>query len=441
MRTIDEVVQSGSCSGCGGCSVASEGTIKMVLQSNRVYLPVTIQENVPQSAGEACPFTSVPSRATRQKIGKTKAGAIASSDPLIGYHSMLGVGRISGPDVWGSSSGGLTTWLLSELLNTGQIDGVIHLGSSGDRKTTDEMFAYQISRNLEEIHAGRGTKYYASTISEVFGQLGSISGRFAFVGVPCFVNSVDFLRQANQEISQKIAFTIGLVCGHLKSQVYAQALSWQLGLSPAEVETVNFRQKNKVGNPLDYIFEAWDHAGTVRSQVSSKLLSSNWGHSAFSLSACNSCTDLFGYSSDVTFGDAWLPEYANEPRGTNIVVSRSKIVNELFSKGASSGVIEFAHVPASKIIDSQKGGIQHRVDGFLIRNQNSDALDPQMDFSHTVAKPTIRRRVLIFFRRYIQESTIKPPEMTSRKRYILWKVRFTVLRYIYKLLDIISKLG
>lgn len=439
MRTVDEVVKLGSCSGCGGCAVASQGSIKMVLQKNRTYLPVVIRGNAPQSAHEACPFTTIPSRVTRQNLGLMKAGLAAQSHPLIGAHSMLGIGRISGNDVWESSSGGLTSWILTELLRTGQIDGVIHLGQ-GKGGGSNEIFSYHLSMSISEVLARRGTKYYASTIEDVFEELKTKSGRFAFVGVPCFVNSVDFLRHADPHFARKIAFTIGLVCGHLKSQVFAQALSWQLGFSPEETKTVNFRKKNKVGSPLDYIFESSNHSGLVRSRQSSKLLGANWGHSAFSLNACNSCTDLFAYTSDVTFGDAWLPEYANDPRGTNIVVSRNKVVDDIILKGSRSGQIEFSMTSTQKIIDSQKGGIQHRIDGYLIRNSSANPSDPQMDFDYKVSKPRPLRRLLILFRKHIQQVTVNSTELASIQKYLRWKFHFQFLRYIYKALDTVSKI-
>ncbi len=440
METIGAVVNDGRCSGCGACSVASLGSLKMTRQNNGTYLPVQIKSNVPTEAQSVCPFTLKQDRPPRIQIGHGKAGAGSQTENLIGAFNSLGVGRISANEVWESSSGGLTTWLLLALLKLKLIDGVVHLGSGND-SSPGELFSYKISTSETQVLRNRGTKYYASTIERAFKDLEALPGRFAFVGVPCFVNAVDNLRLQSSEWSEKIRYTIGLVCGHLKSQLYSEALAWQLGIEPSKLSSVDFRVKKRTGSPLDYQFGARSSSGDWVTKDSAKLLGANWGHSAFSLSACNSCTDLFAYTSDVTFGDAWLPEYQREPRGTNIVVIRNSEFLEIFNSGLSKGEIEWDLIKPEKVLESQSGGIAHRIVGYVIRNRGSKNSDPQQDFNLTIQIPTLRRKTLIIFRKVFSLWTLSGQRMQTRSDFKLWKLKFQLFRYTYKSLEIFSKLG
>jgi hypothetical protein len=66
---------------------------------------------------------------------------------------------------------------------------------------------------------------------------------------------------------------------------------------------------------------------------------------------------VFAELADVTFMDAWLPEYAKDSMGTNLVITRSKIAENLLLFGVTDGEINMNNVSIDKIIQSQKGVI------------------------------------------------------------------------------------
>lgn len=435
---ISSVVSQGSCSGCGACAVISQGSLKMASQSNGTYLPVQIKETVPSISHAVCPFT-VKNKNHRIGIGAEKSAGLGMSYPLIGEYVSLGVGRISNDEVWESSSGGLTTWLLGTLLKRELIDGVVHLGRSKD-SSPEELFTYVISTDQEQLKQAKGTKYYAATFENSLTQLSQMDGSFAFVGVPCFVNAIDLLRMENPLWKSKIKYTVGLVCGHLKTQKYAEILAAQLGIFPSHLTNVNFRKKKPEGNPIDYEFSAQNTNGEWFSSRSSELLGANWGHSAYSLSACNSCTDVFAYTSDVTFGDAWLPEYSFEPKGTNVFVSRNPEISDLLSAGLELGEIELESILPDRMLSSQRGGIDHRVVGYLIRNSKTKSSE-QLDFSLNIPKPRMHRVAIIRFRAFIQAWTFKQTSIEERRSFGLWKIKFTLSKRAYDVLDLIQKVS
>ena len=43
-----------------------------------------------------------------------------------------------------------------------------------------------------------------------------------------------------------------------------------------------------------------------------------WHYQYFKHNACNFCDDVFGETADITFMDAWLPEYVRDYKGTSL---------------------------------------------------------------------------------------------------------------------------
>src|SRR3546814_7702076 len=81
------------------------------------------------------------------------------------------------------------------------------------------------------------------------------------------------------------------------------------------------------------------NADDWRTLPTSRLLGGNWGHGMFQLGACDFCDDIFAETADVCLGDAWLPQYDSDWRGTNIVISRHADIDQLLREGARSGEI------------------------------------------------------------------------------------------------------
>ena len=97
------------------------------------------------------------------------------------------------------------------------------------------------------------------------------------------------------------------------------------------------------------------------------LVGGNWGHSAFQPEACNFCDDVVGETADISFGDAWLPQFASDPRGTNIVISRNLEIDDVFNDAHRRQEIEIFEASPEDAVASQAGGFRHRRDGLSVR--------------------------------------------------------------------------
>jgi hypothetical protein len=96
-------------------------------------------------------------------------------------------------------------------------------------------------------------------------------------------------------------------------------------------------------------------------------LGGNWGHAMFQLKACDYCDDIFAETADIAFGDAWLPKYSDDWRGTNVVVCRTPALDSILRAGAERGELMLETLSVDLAAESQSGNYRHRWDGLSLR--------------------------------------------------------------------------
>lgn len=363
---IEQVVASGRCIGCGTCVLASQGEITVQLGDRRLYR-ADLSAASPQArraASRVCPFSD--EAPNEDVLGVPHPSDGLQHDSRLGWFSRTFAGRVRDEAALrASSSGGLTTWTLCRLAELGVVDAVITVGSPGP--TPGELFGYAVT-SPDELPTRRRSQYFATTMAEVLQVVAHTEARFAIVGVPCYIKAVRALCREDPLIARRLVVFVGLVCGHLKTQAYAEALAWQLGIAPAELAEVDFRRKDPSRPANDYLFAA-RAAGERewRSTPTRDLVGANWGHNAFQPEACNVCDDVVAETADVSFGDAWLPRFAADPRGTNVVISRNPMIDGILLQGAAQGELELEPITAAEAVATQAGGFRHRRDGLAVR--------------------------------------------------------------------------
>ncbi len=234
------------------------------------------------------------------------------------------------------SSGGMGTWIISQLLKEGLVDGVIHVHQRAYSDQDPRLFHYQLSTTAEQVRNGAKSRYYPIEISEVMQLVREQPGRYAIVGIPCFIKAVRLLMQQDALIAERIRFCIGLICGHLKSMRFAEMFAWQCGIEPDKLLSIDFRKKLPGADANKYGIEV---AGLKNSQVVTvvkpvhDLYGSDWGLGFFKYKACDYCDDVVAETADVVVGDAWLPQYIKDSQGTNVIVVRHPIIQDLLERG------------------------------------------------------------------------------------------------------------
>ena len=198
---IIDIVKRDLCIGCGICAaLCPEESLTMQWNQYGEYnpsevVPCTIQCGV---CLKVCPFAD--GNNNEDDIGKTHYGDISGvcHQSETGYYLDCYVGFAPETRNRGSS-GGMATWLLSTLLKKGIVDYVIVVIPHED---PDQLFKFAILSNPESVLDSSGSAYYPVELSGVIREILNKPGKYAIIGVPCFVKAIRLLSK-KQKITRE----------------------------------------------------------------------------------------------------------------------------------------------------------------------------------------------------------------------------------------------
>lgn len=380
-----QVVANDFCIGCGGCAVVDETVTGMMLDARGQYVPAFVARDdsdvaargrtaVLNSAlnGDAiCPFSS---QADNEDVLSDRlfAGMGLTFDQRVGFYDHVLVGHANeGGFRLKGSSGGLTNWLLKALFDAGEIDAVIGVGEQAT-EAGGTHYGYQIIESPAQLSRLAKSKYYPVSLDKVLKEVSVSSKRYAFVGLPCFVKTVRNICQQQPDLAERIPFAIAIVCGHLKSRAFSEAIGWELGTPPERLASVDFRVKVPNEPANRYAVSVKDSDDHTRHRQVFDLYTSDWGLGFFKYKACDFCDDIAGETADATLGDAWLPEPIKEWEGNNIVITRHPVITRLFNEARQEGRVRVTPLSAEDFVASQAANYRHRHEGLAVRLKDAE---------------------------------------------------------------------
>jgi hypothetical protein len=161
----------------------------------------------------------------------------------------------------------------------------------------------------------------------------------------------------------------------LKSTAFAELFAWQCGVNPNDLTGIDFRIKLDDRPAWDYGVEVYgrsDGKTVSRSAVCSELYGTDWGMGFFKYKACDYCDDIVGETADVSIGDAWLPKYRQDSKGTNLAVVRSPELHQILSDASARGALVLDDVTTEQIVTAQEACFRHRRNGLAYRLHLAD---------------------------------------------------------------------
>ena len=396
---ISETVEHDLCIGCGVCAAICPDDV-LAMQFNRFgeYNPVDVK-GCTKECGlclKVCPFAD--GNPDEDAIGELLFGEIPGIQHRseIGYflegfvgHSQIDRHREHG------SSGGMATWLLQTLLESGKVDAVVCVTSNPD---PGKLFRFAVFSTADEVRAASGSAYYPVEVSDVLRYIIKNPARYAVTGLPCFVKAIRLAQLRNRKLRERIIVSLGLTCGQLKNKYYAACIAAMAGLKSAPIQ-VHFRGKEPDQPARNYSFSCWDKDGNKRRIFWKDGVSEVWHNRWFTPMACNYCDDIFAECADVTFMDAWLPEYSDDPKGMNLAIFRSPALLEAVRTGVENGSLEARLVSIDEVIRSQSGAIavkiDHLADRLYRKHQQKDRVPKKRVTMRPSKNPLLRREIEI----------------------------------------------
>src|SRR5690606_15691902 len=154
----DTVIANGYCIGCGACAVPEKSPFQIFMDDYGQYQSALKDSNLIATTKDnyekLCPFGA--GAPNEDDIAKQHFSETCEYNRQVGYFNGVFVGHVIEGDFRSrGSSGGMGTWILSELLSKGLVDYVIHVKSETANKDIHNLpFKYQISESLEETQQG-----------------------------------------------------------------------------------------------------------------------------------------------------------------------------------------------------------------------------------------------------------------------------------------------
>ena len=361
MNVTNIVTKHDYCIGCGICAAICPKDNLFMSWSKQGELVPTSKKNCSNNCSlclDICPFNN--HEINQDDIAKD----VFTNNSNLNYHSEMGyyissyVGysnrnsqRIKG------ASGGMATWFLESLLQEGIVDHVIAVGNG---QTQDRMFEFKILNTPEEVQACSSSKYYPVELSQVINTVikDKTDKKYAIIALPCVVYGMRLAMRKIPRLRHRIKILASIACGQLQNRFCTELLAIESGVPVNELLLMDFRRNFPQNLASDFSHVAITTDGKEgKPQPYSILPMHLWTYKYFTQNACNFCDDIFGETADITFMDAWLPEYINDYRGTSLVVTRTDLADGLLKKGMDGDTCHLQRITIDKVAASQKGVI------------------------------------------------------------------------------------
>ena len=364
-KTLSEtVIKFDYCIGCGGCAYISPESFHIDFDNFGMLKAFNIENNDNETIAEICPFSNEADN--EDELIKDQFTKQCKYNDSIGNYIECYAGYVveNKYRMYGSS-GGVGKWLLNKLLELNHVDKVFQVAAAKDDIV---LFDYKLYQKGENLLEGSRSAYYPISLFSTLEYIKNHEGTYAITALPCFAKAIRLLTKKDQILHKRIKYVIGIVCGHLKSTAFAENFSWQLGVRPEDLSSIEFREKLKNRKANEKGVFVVDKYNLRTPIISSKtLIGGDWGHGFFKYKACDYCDDIVGETADVSIGDAWLQEYIHDHHGNNIVITRNSEINDLIQSCIKSGKLNLKRISVETVIESQSAGIRHRREGLAYR--------------------------------------------------------------------------
>jgi len=314
MITEDLQVLPDFCKGCGTCEgICPNGAIKLQRKENGQYFPY-IEEALCQNCGlcySSCPAWPFDPDGILYKSIKS-----ATADQLIGpfINAYSGFAKDDNLRI-SCSSGGIATGLLIHQLQTGKIDTalVVHLDKNNPFAEPNIILA----KNVDEIKAAAGSKYLPVALNTIIKQIIDRNDitQVGIVGLPCHIEGLKKACSINKKLHHKIAFTIGLFCRQTKELGFTRLLLSRLGVEASQIASFSYRGASWPGYVSAKLKDGTERKCLFFDQGFLFL----WLLQSFTPMPCMLCCDPIAEFADISIGDAWLEEFADDREGMSLI--------------------------------------------------------------------------------------------------------------------------
>lgn len=326
--TLQRVLRANTCSGCGLCA-GIDPAIRMQRDAKGWLRPVAVATpaaDTERLMAAACPGA---------RVSPWTLSDAPTTHPLWGPYVRVLTGHAADPEIrHGASSGGVLSALALYLLESGQVDRVLHVGMDPARPLETRI---QRAADRAGVLAGAGSRYAPVAPLATLAQELATPGRLLFIGKPSDVGALRQLMQIDSKIAARFPFLLSFFCAGTPSQDGTDRIVRKLGVDPAKVTHFRYRGDGWPG---------YATATTACGTCARMSYADSWGGilSKEVQFRCKICPDSVGGAADVAAADAWYGDESGYPAfdeadGRSLILSRTHRGDQLVAAAEAAGYV------------------------------------------------------------------------------------------------------
>ncbi|MDP8986377.1 MAG: Coenzyme F420 hydrogenase/dehydrogenase, beta subunit C-terminal domain [Pseudomonadota bacterium] len=294
LASLRAIVEQGLCVGCGLCqSIAGVHRVRMRMNAEHGERPQVLEsldEATLIAINMACPGVHC------EGVGTEPSDPDIAIDPLWGPTIWMGTGHATDEQVrFHASSGGALSALGIYLLDSGEVDFLLHVAAS---RAAPARSAAHLSFTAVDIMEASGSRYGPAAPLLDFKAVLDRGKPFAFIGKPCDISAIRNYAHLDPRVDELLRYTLNFFCGGVSE--FRKTLDYlrKVGLSEPEVSHLRYRgdgcpgpmvMKSHDGRVFKFDYnEMWEDESRWQLQF-----------------RCKICPDSIGERADVTVADVW----------------------------------------------------------------------------------------------------------------------------------------
>lgn len=339
--SLEEIVESGFCMGCGLCAAPSltNGKIEMSVDALRRPRPTLLQdlsESEERAVLFVCPGINV--------ISDVDSASGAAIDPVWGQVGTVNLGHAVDPAIrFQAATGGVMTALSMHLLRTGRVAKVVQVRPDPARPL---VAIPHVSTTPEAVLEAGGSRYGPTSPLTVVSQLLEEGEPFAAALKPCDIAGLRNLQRHDPRAKELIKFTMSMFCG----------------TTPDLEPNLTFLERNNMREEelARYSWRGNGCPGPVRAEsVDGRVVETTYNDLWLSAPIkaqfrCRICPDAVGELADITTGDCWPGgEPMGEDAGINAIVSHTELGKAVLAEAQAAAVVDLQDYDLSQLNAAQ----------------------------------------------------------------------------------------
>lgn len=345
LKTLAKIVDEDLCHRCGSCAgICPTGVLGMDKEEYPVVKNLSACTDCDLCV-KVCPGDQF----EVDSVAKQLFGYVPDYEDMHGHFEQAYLTHTTDKELRiHSTSGGLVTGLLIYLLEKGEIDGALVVGSDDNEKWKGRPF---IARSREELLSTTKSKYAIAPTNIGFEEIREVEGRYAIVGLPCQIHGFHKAARLDKRLKDRVLLTFGLFCHAAVEHEPMRYLWGELG-----------EQKQQVNR---FISRVGKHPGTPHLEMKDQKLQPlyfpkakgyrpssmeviNILYRLYTPARCLTCYDATSEFADIAVGDPWLPPPADDINfldGYTFTLARSNRAVEYLKQAEQDGALVLRSLP------------------------------------------------------------------------------------------------